>query len=143
MKTSLSLILFGTFMLTACNDDAITHVYHKEITKTPLTCMKLNVFPKDKQISDILKKQYTFSQTCAYSLDVSYKSDIKCNSSYNADRKALSHFPTSYLKMELRKGLSVQYSYYIDLDHKANRDDLIEGFHHLQSDLILKKETSH
>jgi hypothetical protein len=40
--------------------------------------------------------------------------------------------------MNLRKGLSVKYSYYIDLREDVEKEDLEKGFERLKKDLMIK-----
>jgi hypothetical protein len=37
--------------------------------------------------------------------------------------------------MEIRRGFSLQYSYYIDLDHKPGAEDIKKGFERMKGDL--------
>jgi hypothetical protein len=125
-------------LLTACDDKAMVTIYKKKITQHPISCMKLNVFPEEPMIIQTLKKRYHFNEDCDLTLDVSYKSGIKCNSRFNVATKTTTNFPNSYLKMELRRGFSLQYSYYIDLTKKPNVDDVNSGFDRLEKDLKFK-----
>jgi len=126
------------FLLTACDDKAMVNIYKKQITQTPVTCMKLRVSPEDAAISKTLKDRYHFDEGCDLTLEVSYKSGIVCNSSYNAAQKTLGTFPSSYLKMELRRGMALQYSYYIDLTSKPTEGDINSGFDRLEKDIKLR-----
>ena len=137
MKLSL-ILLTALLLLTACDDKAMVNIYKKKITQTPISCMKLTVFPEEPIITQTLKKRYTFNDDCDLTLAVSHKSGIKCNSSFNAARKTLSTFPSSYLKMELRKGMTLQYSYYIDLTKKPTESDVNKGFDRLEKDLKIR-----
>lgn len=125
-------------LITACDDKAMVTIYKKKITQHPISCMKLNVFPEEPMIIQTLKKRYHFNEDCDLTLDVSYKSGIKCNSRFNVATKTTTNFPNSYLKMELRRGFSLQYSYYIDLTKKPNVDDVNSGFDRLEKDLKFK-----
>ena len=130
------LILFA-LILTACEDKALVNIYNKKITQTPLTCMKLRVSPEDPAMAKTLNSRYHFDDACDLTLEVSYKSGIVCNSSYNAAQKTLGTFPNSYLKMELRRGMALQYSYYIDLTSKPTESDVNNGFDRLKKDMKL------
>jgi hypothetical protein len=79
---------------------------------------------------------YSFDDKCHLKLDVSYKRDIVCNSSYNVTMKSTAKFPKSYLKLELRKGIEVVYSYYIDLYDNVDKNDVEHGFMKLKSELV-------
>ena len=113
----------------------MTTVYDKSILNKKPTCLQLSVMPEDKHIRSTLQQLYDFNQSCGYRLDVSFKQSIVCNSHYNAQSKALGKMPSSYLKMELRRGLSLKYSYYMDLDHKPDKEDVEEGFEQFRKDL--------
>jgi len=126
------------WLLFGCDNNAIVHAYDKTFTQTPIRCMKLLVIPKDKIITQTLLKRYSFKKECDLTLHVSFKSGITCNSTHNVVQKNLSAFPSSYLKMELRKGLNVPYSYYIDLNDKPDEDDVNDGFDRLEKDLKIK-----
>ena len=128
------LLIFSLF-ISGCGDKPMTTIYDKSILNQKIECLKLSVIPKDKQIASTLQHLYHFSQTCKYRLEVSFKQSIVCNSHYNAQSKALGKMPNSYLKMELRSGLRLQYSYYIDLDHKPDKEDVEDGFEQFREDL--------
>jgi len=134
----LLLPLTTLLLLTGCDDKAMVTVYKKQITQTPIDCMKLSVFPEEPMITRTLSRRYHFRDDCDLSLEVSYKSGIRCNSSFNAATKATTTFPTSYLKMELRRGMTLQYSYYIDLTAKPTERDVNRGFDRLEKDLKLQ-----
>jgi hypothetical protein len=42
--------------------------------------------------------------------------------------------------MEIRKGMSLEYSYYIDLQHKPNSQDIQKGWQQITKDLDIKGE---
>jgi len=123
--------------LTACDDNAIVNVYDKTILKVPLPCLKLTVFPENKMIKQTMETLYHFNETCPYHLDISYKNGITCNSTQNVQTKCINGFPSSYLNMEIRKGLSLKYSYYIDLMSAVSQKDIKKGFKRLDKDLHL------
>jgi hypothetical protein len=103
---------------------------------TPVKCLNLVVFPPDSMIESTLKKLYTFSTECPYTLKVSKKSGIACNSNQNADKKALSAFPSSYIRMDVSKSNKAIYSYYKDLTQTPSKEDITTAFHRLQKDLL-------
>jgi len=131
---SITAILF----LYGCQQNAQRTFYDKEIKNRSIECLKLTVTPEDSGIRKELESLYAFSRQCPYTLNVRYKSGIICNSPYNPQKKALGKMPTSYLNLELRKGFKLLYSYYTDLDHKPNSEDIEEGFKTLQNDLHLR-----
>jgi len=133
-----SMLLPFLVLLVGCNDNSIVTVYDKSIKNDKIECLRLSITPMDKNISSYIKKYYKFSDVCPYSLNISYKSSIVCNSPYNASQKNLSSFPNSYLNMEIRKGMSLEYSYYIDLQHKPTADDVQKGWERIVKDLDVK-----
>ncbi len=126
-------------LFTACNDDhAMVNVYDKSILKIPITCMKLQVFPKNKTIEDTMHRLYHFDDSCPLRLEISYKNGITCNSTFNVQTKSINGFPSSYLNMELKQGFSLKYSYYIDLMEDVREEDLKKGFARMQEDLTFR-----
>jgi hypothetical protein len=130
--------MISIFLLTACNDHAIVNIYDKSILKTPITCMKLQVFPKNEMIEQTMNRLYHFDPSCPMRLEISYKNGITCNSTFNVQTKSISGFPSSYLNMELKKGFSLKYSYYVDLTEDVTSEDIEHGFERMQEDLIIK-----
>ena len=128
-------LLAVAVLLTGCHDKSIVTIYDKSVTQKPVSCLSLRVIPDDMQIREKLETLYAFREQCKQRLEVTYKSQIVCNSAYNASQKALSQFPDSYLNMEIRQGFTLQYSYYIDLDHKPDVSDIEKGFARIKSDL--------
>ncbi len=129
--------IIAILLLAGCQKDATVTIYDKQVTRTPINCLALRVVPENKEITQTLRSLYRFDPACKQRLEVSYKSGIVCNSPYNAPQKTLSTFPSSYLNMEIRKGFMLQYSYYVDLDHKPDASDVKEGFERIESDLKL------
>ena len=129
---ALLLLLF----FQACSDNASVNIFNKNITKTKLECMRLVVFPPNEMIESKLNNLYDFDSTCKTKLDVSFKSGITCNSSHNSDKKALSDFPSSYLKIQIMKP-NLAYSYYIDLTHDVEAKDVQKAFERIEKDLKL------
>jgi hypothetical protein len=126
------------FFLAACGDRAYVNVYDRNITRTPIPCLRLKVFPPDPDAQRAVESLYRFSDRCPYTLELSTKSGIHCNSNANVPQKATSNFPSAYLRMELRRGMRLLYSYYIDLTHKPDAEDIERGFDRLRNDLILR-----
>ncbi len=85
--------------------------------------MRLVVFPPDEEVQKKLTELYSFDESCAIKLEVSLQRGIVCNSNQNSDKKALSNFPTSYLRMQVSKNRQLFYSYYIDLIDSASAQD--------------------
>ena len=113
----------------------MVHVYDKQILSTPVRCMKLVISPPQQQIEQTMRRLYDFDPSCPLQLTVSHKSGITCNSTFNVQSKAVNGFPSSYLNMELRRGFSLLYSYYIDLDENVTSADLDAGFSRMKEDL--------
>jgi hypothetical protein len=124
-------LLFG-----GCEEKAMPVVTINPNLKLPIVCMKLDVLDVEKDFINRLKEQYAFDETCPLTLSVSYKKDIVCNSTQNVNMKSLGKFPRSYLKLQLRKGMEMEYTYYIDLFSNIDGDDVEEGFKRLKEDLI-------
>ena len=134
MKQLLFIILI--LFLVGCSDDVT--VINNNPQKIHPNCLKLLLFGADKGISQTLHQLYTFDEHCNYTLQVSQKGDIVCNSNQNADKKALSNFPTGYIRMDVYKDHKVIYSYYKDLHTALTKEDITDAFQRLQKDLLQK-----
>ena len=130
-------ILFTLLLLViaGCDDKAYVTVYDKTIRKKPIDCLRLKVFPPDPVAEEAIRGLYPFRDDCPYTLELSTKSGIRCTSNANVPQKVTSNFPSAYLRMELRRGMRLLYSYYIDLTHKPERGDIERGFRRLGDDL--------
>ena len=126
------------FTLFGCGDNSQVTIYDKSIKKETIPCLRVSISPEDKEIQSYISSLYNFKDICPYSLNISYKSNIVCNSPYNASRKNLSNFPNSYLNMEIRKGMKLEYSYYIDLQHKPTDKEIKNGWEKIECDLKIK-----
>jgi len=131
----LLLLLSVLFLFTACEEKVIVKIHNKKILKTKLQCMNLLVFPPNENIENTLNKLYSFKSECPLTLHISYKNAIVCNSSFNASRKAAG-MPNSYLRLELKEGSKLYYSYYVDLDDILGEAQLEDGFSRLKKDLL-------
>ena len=129
---SICLALF----LSACdNTSALINFYDKSLRNKKLKC--LSYIPASNKNLDLeLLKLYKFSKNCPYTLELFYKNNIVCNSPYNVPLKVNSNFPSAYIKLEVRKGFKLEYSYYKDLTHKANLSDLKDAFNRLKDDIL-------
>ncbi|MCH9741220.1 MAG: hypothetical protein K0U38_10365 [Epsilonproteobacteria bacterium] len=132
----LLLCLLALLLFTACQEKAKPAVTINPKLEHPISCMKLNTLNVEKDVLGQLKELYGFDESCSLVLIVSYKKDIVCNSPQNVHMNSVGKFPKSYLKFELRIGLEVQYTYYIDLYSNVDSDDIEEGFKRLERDLI-------
>jgi len=113
-------------------------VYDRNVTRGEIPCLRLRVFPPDPEAKRVMETLYTFASECPYTLQISTKSGIHCNSNANAPTKTLSNFPSAYLRMELRRGMRLLYSYYIDLTASPTASDIEKGFERMQEDLRLR-----
>jgi len=127
-------------LLTACEEKRKPVISVDTKVQLPLSCLKLNPLESEASFEAMLKKCYTFKADCPHQLTLSYKKDIVCNSGYNASGQSLGKFPRSFLKLEVRKGFRVEYSYYIDLLDNVERDDVEEGFARLKKDILTASE---
>ncbi len=127
------LLLPLLFLLNGCGDSGEVFVYDKNVKH--LDCLSLLVFPPSKVISDSLKSKYKFSYECKNELVVSYKNSITCNSNQNADKKAKG-LPKSYIRLEIKKDGNLVYTYYKDLNNNITKDDVLDGFEHIEKDLL-------
>lgn len=121
-------------LFSGCSDDGEIFVQDKKILETKIECMRLVVFPPNKMIETTLNKLYIFKQDCDYNFIVSYKSDIICNSNQNSEKKAHG-MPKSYLRLEIKKGTKLCYTYYKDLDANLKNNDIKNGFEIIGNDL--------
>ena len=133
---AVGVVLFFLVLVSGCEDKALVKVYDQKILQTPPTCLALSVIPEETSIEQALKQQYRFDPTCPWRLEVHYKNNIRCTSNQNSDRKALSAFPSSYLRMEIRRGMRLLYSYYIDLPQRAKNGDAKRGLSRIIEDLF-------
>ncbi len=122
-------LLILPLMVAGCQKkNAYTTLYDRNISAHPPHCLKLSVFPPDPAIERAAHSLYPFRSDCPYTLAVSTKEGIHCNSNANAPRKTLSNFPSAYLRLELRHGMKLLYSYYRDLTAPPDAGDLEEAF---------------
>jgi len=133
---SVVLILVSLFW-SGCSDDAVVIVFDKTITNEKIPCLALFIPKPDLQVEGTLRSLYHFDKDCAWKLEVTKKDSIVCNSTQNVQKKALAHFPSSYLKMQIKKDDQLKYSYYIDLDESLTQEDVVQGFQRIKKDLIL------
>jgi len=127
-------ILLLVIFLNGCNDNAQITKYTD--TQTQPTCLRLVVFPSNELITNTLTKLYSFTNNCDYDFQVSTKSGIVCNSNQNANKKALTNFPSGYLRMDVNKGKKPVYSYYKDVYEEITEEDIQNAFYHLKDDLL-------
>lgn len=133
-----NIVIMLALLLMGCNKKSEPLIKIDTKVSTPIACMSLNEFEIDKSFSEKLHTLYTFDTHCDLKLSMKYKKDIVCNSPYNPNSKNTSQFPKSFLKLELRRGLKVIYSYYIDLYGNVDEKDIEDAFERLKRDLIDK-----
>lgn len=126
---ALSVLFFG-----GCSDRGEVFVQDKKILTTHIECMQLSIFPPNKAFETKLRSLYRFSKDCPYELVLSYKTDIVCNSNQNYAKKT-SGLPSGYLRLEIKKEGTLQYTYYKDLKDKLTQDEIAKGFESLKKDL--------
>jgi len=130
-----------TFLVLGSGDDRAQISWNDPaLREHPPTCLSLQVHPQNGAIEKALRDHYTFSESmaCPYRLEVSWKSNIHCTSNQNSDRKALSAFPSSFLRMEIRRGMRLLYTCYIDLPRPAGAEEAVEAFKRVRKDLGLR-----
>jgi hypothetical protein len=133
------LLFFTLIFFVACEEKAKPKVTIDSDLSLPISCIKLNTLGVDKELMDSLKKLYAFNDACPLTLSLSSKKDIVCNSTNNMMSKNMGKFPKSFIKLELRKGIKLRYSYYVDLYANVDEDDVEEGFIRLKKDLLMPK----
>jgi len=131
-------ILIFSILLTSCNQKKSPIIKIDNNLSIPIRCLSIDKIDIDKKFLAKLNKLYNFNNNCKYKLYIKYKTDIVCNSPYNPNQKNLSSFPTSFLNLEIRDGLKLKYSYYIDLNDNVNEDDIKDAFIKVKKDLGLK-----
>jgi len=138
LKQVIPLFIFSLLLFFhGCSEDASVNIFDKKLSSEKIKCMRLVVFPPNEKIEKTINELYSFKKTCPIKLELSYKSGIVCNSNQNSQKKALSNFPTSYLKIQISKDRQLFYSYYIDLKESLNSEDIKEAFIRIKKDLIL------
>jgi len=132
-----SIVFFMMLLLfTSCEEKRKPVISVDTNVQLPLNCLKLSPLESEENFESTLKKRYIFKANCPHQLTLSYKKDIVCNSGYNASGQSFGKFPKSFLKLEVRKGFRVEYSYYIDLLDNVESDDVEEGFSRLKKDIL-------
>jgi len=139
IKNLIPLIITLSFF-TACEEKAEPIIMKKSNLMTPLPCLKLATLQKESEIINHLQELYPFKKSCDYTLTLSYKKDILCNSNHNIALKTTGKFPKSFVKIEVHKGLTSIYSYYVDLYSNVDNDDVEEGFQQLKEDLLISQD---
>ncbi len=137
-KGMLFLLLSLMWVMSGCEDKSIVSIYDKSILQNPPRCLALSIVPPQKELEMRLNSLYRFDPSCPYKMEVKYKNNISCNSNQNSQRKALSAFPHSFLRVDIRKGMKVYYDYYIDLPKLATPDNAEDAMERISKDLKLK-----
>ena len=137
------LYLFAILFLIGCEERSVANVTIGSKLSLPIRCLRLNALSDENRLTKRLKELYSFDEKCDLTLTLSSKKDIVCNSPQNVMLKTSGKFPKSYLKMVVRRGMQIEYSYYIDLYSNVDEDDVEEGFERLKQDLIVDKKRKH
>ncbi len=132
---SVGLIVGIVWWLNRPDERAVVTYDAQGLSQEMPRCLSLHLFPPDDKIEKALREHFAFDPTCPWRLDVQYKNNIHCTSNQNSDRKALSTFPTGFLRLEIRHGMRLLYSYYIDLDHSAQPNDAKTGIERIKKDM--------
>lgn len=127
-------LTISTLLFTACSDGSISQINDNSILEQDTKCLKLVVFPPKQSISQALENLYKFDKDCELSLVVSYKTGIVCNSNQNLDKK-VKGLPDAYLRLEIKKGTRLYYSYYKDLPDALDDVDIKKAFKELKTTL--------
>jgi len=144
VKKHLILLLLAMLpLLSGCEDKAMVAFYDRQLKSHPPTCLALSDISLDPSMKRSLESIYHFTQNCPWRLTIETKKNIHCNSNQNSQRKALTAFPNSYLRMDIRRGMRSLYSYYIDLTKAADSGDAERGLLRICDDLGLKIKDSY
>ena len=129
-----SIVLIAcSLVITACEDKNVyVSFYDKSIKKIP--CLSLDNSLKPFEGS--LQKEYNFKENCPYKLVLASATNIVCKSPFNASTKTTTNFPSSYIELDIKKGIDLIYSYYKDLTHETTKDDIQDGFKRLKRDIL-------
>ena len=142
MKYYRLLLFLALFFFTACeHDDAFINKYDKTLTK--IECLSFRASLLDRELSDAIERLYPFNKGCAYRLEASQKSGIVCNSNQNIQKKVLSNFPSTYLRLDVYRESQIVYSYYKDLSTKPSQEDIKKAFLRLTKDIGLIDAKTH
>jgi hypothetical protein len=129
--------LISVIFFVGCNKKEYIR-YDQNISKEKIECLGLDPLNSKALNKDILPL-FNFKKDCKYKISLSGKSDIVCNSSFNSSRKATSAFPSSYLRLELKRGMDTLFSYYVDLTSPPSSSDVKRAFEVMQKYIKLKQ----
>ena len=131
--------LLFVLILSGCGGKPYITFYDKNISQKHINCLKLEVFPPNEEMDNYIHTLYDdFKDDCEYRLKVSTKDSIHCSSTANVPEKVTSNFPSSYLRLDLYKGIRLVYGYYIDLTSPADKGDVKDAFEQMREDVKLK-----
>ncbi len=136
-KTGSFFTLLILLLFAACGEEPVVNIY-PPAKGAKIEGLALVVDPPDPNIKKSFESLYRFDPEADTVLYISHKERILCNSNQNVQQKALSRFPHNFLRMELRRGATLYYSYYIDLDEKADKSDIERAFGRMKRDLGLR-----
>jgi hypothetical protein len=133
----LFVVIVAVTAFKGCGGEAYINVYDKSITEKTLPCLAIDPMSGDK-LKEYISPLYRFDKSCEYRIVLSSKSGISCNSSFNSSQKSSSNFPNAYLRVELKRGMRLLFSYYKDLTSAPKKDDVEDAFEALKRYIKLK-----
>ena len=142
-KYTILILTIIVLLLNGCEDKAMVTFYDRQLKSHPPTCLALSDISLDPAMKRSLESIYNFTQNCPWRLTIETKKNIHCNSNQNSQRKALTAFPNSYLRMDIRRGMRSLYSYYLDLPTAADSGDAERGLLRICDDIELKIKDSY
>ena len=121
-------LLLGFFVFVGCFDDKyVVDVYDKNIIKQTFPCLKLHLEPYSYESFEVAKDLYNFNNSCEYELQIRYKTNIACNSSFNTHKEF-----DGFINFILLKDNKLILSVYKDLTNKDNiKDEIKKGYKRL------------
>ncbi len=125
---SLKLFLVSILLLLGCsNRKEYINLYEQNLPKSGIDCLGVDEMSQ-ADLSKYLDGLYHFDKSCRYKISLSSRAKIVCNSSFNAPQKATTNFPSAYLRLELKDGMALIFSYYADLTSPPDESDVKRAF---------------
>ncbi len=132
-------IILLLLIFTGCGEKPYITFYDKNISQKQINCLQLEIFPPNKEFNRYIHTLYKgFKEECPYRLKISTKDAIYCSSTANVLEKVTTNFPSSYLRLDLYRGIRLVYGYYIDLTSPADTGDIEDAFDRMREDIKLK-----
>ena len=130
-------ILLSLVLLLGCTQRReYINIYDQSVNSTLLPCLGLDLMSADSLRKEITPL-YHFKKDCEYKISLESRGGIVCNSSFNSSLKTSSNFPNSYLRLELKKGMKLLFSYYADLTSPPDSSDIKRAFEVLREKVKL------